>query len=147
MDLGKYDKMVADLFRWLRRVASGWLSWTMQWNLGFRMNKESRNSCTTVSSSADVLDLIMKKRKYPYHATPRRDQIVESWTTRQSYDLIHQDHTLRNCSQFYVRYRMLLPVIGGLLLSYFLEELVIYMPTLILSVLHVSVKQVRNMKM
>ena len=75
------------------------------------MNKESRDICITVSSSADVLDLIVINRKCTYNATLRRDQIVESCTTRQSYDLIHQDHTLRNCSQFYVRYRMLLPVL------------------------------------
>ena len=111
--------MVANVFRWLRITANGWLSWTMQCNLGFRMNKESSNSCITVSSSAGVLDLIMKNRKCTYHATLRRDQIVESWTTRQSYDLIHQDRTLRNCSQFYVCYRMLLPVLESVFVIIF----------------------------
>jgi len=62
------------------------------------MNKESRNSCIIVSFSADVLDLAMKNWKCKYNATLRRDQIVESWTTRQSYDPIRHDHTLRNCA-------------------------------------------------
>jgi hypothetical protein len=107
---------MVNVFRWLRIVANGWLSLTMQWNLGFHMDKESRNSCITVSFSADVLGLLMKSRKCTCNATLRRDQIVESWTTRQSYDPFHQDHTLCNCSQFYVCYRLLLPVLESVII-------------------------------
>ena len=107
---------MVNVFRWLRTVGNGWLSWTMQWNLGFHMDKESRNSCITVGFSADVLDLVMKNRKCTYNATLRRDQLLESWTTRQSYDPIHQNPTLRNFSQFNVCYRMLLPVFESVIM-------------------------------